>query len=146
MTAETIYQQLKARGHKLTPQRELIINILINAPGPMTAQAIFEAVTRQYPHISFDTVYRNLGLLTDLGLVNRLRLKKKFSCYYEVAGTHRHHLVCLGCGASFPLHYCPFENIADRLTEEGGFRVVDHAFEIYGYCRQCDRKTEPRCE
>lgn len=143
MTAEAIYRELKARGHKLTPQRELIIGILLNAAGPMTAQAIFEAVARKHPHISFDTVYRNLGLLSDLGLVNRLRLRKRFSCHYEMAGSHRHHLVCLGCGASFPLAYCPFEGVAEHLQEQGGFRIVDHAFEIYGYCRICDRQSKP---
>jgi Fe2+ or Zn2+ uptake regulation protein len=133
-----IRKTLHGLGLKLTPQRELILTVLLEATEPLTAQEVFAAVRQNRPRISFDTVYRNLGLLSEIGLVNRINLKVRFNTRFEIADEHRHHLVCLGCGTARPVAICPFREAARSLEKEQGFRIVNHAFEVYGYCPGCD--------
>ncbi len=138
MQLEALKKRLRDSGLKLTPQREMLLRTLLEAGKPMTAQEIHDHIRPQQPQISFDTVYRNLSLLSAHGLVNKINLKVKFNTRFELAREHSHHLVCLKCGASFPLPYCPFETRAREVAAESNFRVVDHAFEVYGYCAACD--------
>lgn len=140
MKAQEIQQRLRQSGCRMTPQRRLIIDTLLRAPEPLTAQQVYETVAASFPNISFDTVYRNLGLLNRLGVVNRINLKVRFNSRFEIADGHRHHFVCLECGSSFPINFCPFEQFVPKIPPESGFRVVDHAFEMYGYCAQCQEE------
>ncbi|MBO8128072.1 MAG: transcriptional repressor [Peptococcaceae bacterium] len=141
MNLQVIKEKLKNKGFKLTPQRELIIQTLLQKDRPCTAQEVFSAVSAKHPNISFDTVYRNLNLLNELGIVNLINLKTRFSARFEITGDHHHHLVCLGCGTAYPLPFCPFKNMADHLAEEMDFSVIDHAFEVYGYCKECQKNN-----
>ncbi|MBU4533356.1 MAG: Fur family transcriptional regulator [Eubacteriales bacterium] len=138
MDVEEITQQLKEHACRLTPQRRMIVQALLASSEPLTAQQVHSSVSRTFPNISFDTVYRNLGLLSRLGIVNRINLKVKFNCRFELAQEHRHHFICLSCGSSFPVSYCPFEHYSSKAQTDTGFRVVDHAFEVYGYCAGCN--------
>ncbi|MDA8096516.1 MAG: Fur family transcriptional regulator [Clostridia bacterium] len=138
MNADDVTKKLREHGCRLTPQRRLIIQALLASREPLTAQQVFNTVSLEFPNISFDTVYRNLGLLSQLGVVNRINLKVKFNCRFEIARGHHHHFICLGCGSSFPVDFCPFEQYTSELPGNTGFRVVDHAFEVYGYCAGCN--------
>lgn len=132
---------LKVRGYKLTPQRIEILRALADGDRPLTAQEVFTAVRRVLPNISLDTVYRNLTTLTQDGLTNQVNLQLKESARFELQGPnqHHHHLVCLGCNRSFCVDACPLP-IDITSTEDPGFRMVSHAFEVYGYCSGCQAK------
>ena len=54
---------LRNSGCKLTEQRRLILLLFEHGPGHLTAQQVFESVTRSQPDISLVTVYRTLELL-----------------------------------------------------------------------------------
>lgn len=140
MKVADVVRTLRQSGHRMTPQRQRIIEILVTEEEPPTAQEIFERVREDYPNISLDTVYRNLGLLTDVGLVHQINLKAGERARFEFVGNarHHHHLICLHCGRFSCLDFCPLgEEITERAAREQGFRVVSHAFELYGYCRDC---------
>lgn len=143
MELETIRVTLRSLGFKLTPQRDLIINSLLQAGRPLTAREVLESVQNAHPRMSFDTVYRNLSLLSEIGVVNRINLKVRFNSRFEIADDHRHHLVCLGCGNTRPVELCPFGEAAAGLEKKEGFRIVNHAFEIYGYCPGCNAGLSP---
>lgn len=138
MDLPAIRSALRTHGLKLTPQRELIVDALLQSGKPLTAREVFKTVRRRRARISFDTVYRNLGLLCELGLVNRINLQVRFNSRFEIARDHRHHLVCLGCGEVRPVNVCPFREVAAQLGAEQGFSIVNHAFEVYGYCAGCN--------
>jgi Fur family transcriptional regulator, zinc uptake regulator len=134
---------LKERGIKLTPQRIEILRALAAAGRPLAAQEVLTAVRKALPHISLDTIYRNLTMLTQDGLTNQVNLQVKESARFELQGPqqHHHHLVCLGCGRSFCVEACPLP-IEIASSEDPSFRIVSHAFEIYGYCSECQAKEE----
>ena len=139
MNFHSAVRRLKERGLKLTPQRLEILRIVMEAGRPLTAREVMEAVRATHPHISVDTVYRNLTVLTQCGLVNQVNLQNRESTRFEYQGEdgHHHHFVCLACGKSFCVEWCPTATMHAVPAQDPGFRVLGHAFEVYGYCSQC---------
>lgn len=139
LSLDAIVAEVKARGLKVTPQRLEILRILSEAAEPLTAQEVLRAVQATQPQVSLDTIYRNLALLVEQGLIGQVNLQNRESARYELqsGGHHHHHMVCLGCGRTFCIELCPTALMACRPDEDPKFKVVGHAFEIYGYCSQC---------
>lgn len=133
-----LLQKLRDKGYKLTLQRKLILEALGEEAEPQSAQEIHKKLLVKFPVISFDTVYRNLVLLDELGIVNRLNLKTRFNAKFEIpSDSHFHHFICLNCGKNFPIDYCPFNDRFKKELKDKEYTVVDHAFEVYGYCNSC---------
>jgi Fe2+ or Zn2+ uptake regulation protein len=134
--------QIRTAGHKLTPQRMEILRVLIAAGAPISALAVLARVKETYPYISLDTVYRNLSMLSNTGLVNQINLQNKGTALFEFQGeAHHHHAICLECGKSFCVDSCPLPKVVPLPAEDQSFRVVSHAFEIYGYCSKCQLES-----
>lgn len=130
---------LRQRGLRATSQRIAILEALDDAGRALTARELHERVQATHPTISLDTVYRTLAVLTAAGLVGQINLQNREAARFELQGdAHHHHAVCLGCGASFCLPGCPPGVQQVRPSAVPGFRVVGHAFEVYGYCPACD--------
>lgn len=129
--------EIRHQGHKLTPQRRAVVQALQAAGHPLTAQEVFHHVRQSFPEVSLDTVYRNLRLLTDLGILHLIggRDSDRFEL---AAGTeHHHHLVCLNCGGSVCIDFCPLDQRWHDAAARHDFQITRHSFDIYGYCNAC---------
>ena len=83
---------------KYSRQREAIVNFLKDRKDHPTADFIYRHIREEYPNISLGTVYRNLALLEELGMV------MKISCndgneHYDPNVMPHYHFICRGCGA-----------------------------------------------
>lgn len=136
-----LLDQLSARGYKITPQRRIILQALVDSSKHLSAEEIAERVNRVESGISVATVYRNLNLLVKIGMVSKLDLHDG-PARYELNQGHDHHLVCLGCGNAIKLGVCPMQGEIKELIEKTGFEVDSHHFEITGYCRKCQARRE----
>jgi len=138
-SVQGVLELLRERGYRRTPQRECIVEILWESDSPLTAREVHQRVRQAFPHVSLDTVYRNLELLREAGLVSQINLQSRESARFELLrdGAHHHHLVCLACGDSFCLPVCPVDLEELERCHEEDFVVVSHAFELYGYCKSC---------
>lgn len=138
LSLEECLQSLKARGQKMTPQRREILSAIIDSRKPLTARDLHGRVRRSFPGVSLDTVYRNLLLLTASGLVSQINLQNKGIARFEFQGSgHHHHAICLECGASFCIDNCVIPATIPSPREDRGFKIVSHAFEVYGVCSKC---------
>lgn len=130
---------LKKKGYKITTHRKVILEIFNKRPGHLfTASEVLEEILKKNIHINFSTVYRNLEVLEDAGILYRNNLDNGINYYELNSGEHHHHLICLGCGSTTDTGYCPIEEMKHAL-KDNNFTAVDHRFEIYGYCKQCNR-------
>lgn len=134
---EARLQSVKRGGHRLTLQRRRILKALADAGHPQTAQEIHRRLAEGDPEIGLDTVYRNLRLLTGLGLVNKIAAAGQRGDLFELADDHHHHYLCLGCGAVTCLPVCPLGDHLPAPPAPAGFQVMAHVFEVYGYCASC---------
>ncbi|TCT15971.1 Fur family zinc uptake regulator [Melghiribacillus thermohalophilus] len=128
-------QKLKHHGYKYTDKREDMLEFFGNYDGYRTASDVQEFMKERYDGISFDTIYRNLHLFHDLGILEATELngEKHFRMKCDTS-KHHHHLICKECGKTREIELCPMEYIEKELK---GFRIDDHKFEIYGVCYDC---------
>lgn len=139
---EKLESALKDRGYKLTEQRRLIIRAFIESPVHHTAQEIFDMVREKCSEINFSTIYRNLELLSELEIINKLHIESGIS-HYELTGlAHHHHIICKKCGATQEIDICPYAGLEEEKLKFLGFKATGHKFEIYGYCSKCSHIKE----
>jgi Fur family transcriptional regulator, zinc uptake regulator len=126
---------LKEKGYKFTNKRQDILELFAAEKRYLTAKDVLEHLKSKYPGLSFDTIYRNIAVYVDLGVLEATELdgerRFRFTCTTK---EHHHHLICLDCGKTTSLKSCPMKNIPKNVN---GFNVVDHKFEVYGYCQEC---------
>jgi Fur family transcriptional regulator, zinc uptake regulator len=135
LTIDDAMDLLKEKGFKYTEKRKDLLNVFAREKRYLSAKEVQESLKERYPGLSFDTIYRNLTTFVDLDLLEETEWegekKFRFTCSHN---DHHHHLICLSCGGSKPIHTCPMEVLGNELT---GFDVTGHKFEIYGYCKEC---------
>lgn len=135
MDLQEALQLLKKKGYKYTDKREYMLQLFSREKRYLSAKDVLEHMQQKYSGLSFDTIYRNLSLFSDLKILEFTELdgerKFRFSCATD---DHHHHLICLDCGKTKHIHLCPMENW--NVTTDG-FHIVGHKFEVYGYCDLC---------
>jgi Fur family zinc uptake transcriptional regulator len=124
---------LKQHGYKYTRKRELFLELFAKERRYLTAKDVLEHLKPTFSGLSFDTIYRNLSVFTDLGILEETELagEKRFRFSCSTSG-HHHHMICLDCGKTSAVEACPMGDI-----EANDFHITDHKFEIYGYCQDC---------
>ncbi len=134
MLYKQILAELAANNCKLTVQRRDILKVLVRAKTHLSARQIFDRLRKTHPQISFDTVYRNLAVMKQLHLVNQLDFQDGRNRYeLNRRQDHHHHMICLKCGGAWNIPGCPL----DHLDVHNNFKVINHRFEIFGYCQAC---------
>jgi len=137
---DTAAESLRDEGYRLTPQRMMILDIIFNSQGHITAEDVHQRVRQQYPFVDISTVYRTLNLLKKLRLITETDLGGGSVRYERLERGRHHHLVCRQCAASFPLEHSLLAPLEERLLGEYGFAAdLDH-FAIFGLCRRCQEQ------
>lgn len=139
MSTPGLLKLLKAKGYKLTVQRQQIIEALRHTGSRVSARDVHAVLGKINPTISMDTIYRNLRLLTEIGVVHQISLQS--GTVYELADDkhHHHHLVCIGCEKVVCIPYCPEPLGYTEQANAEGFQVLGHSFEVYGRCAACSK-------
>lgn len=138
---EQLKLKLKDKGYKLTTQRRIIIDVILENQGyHLSPEQIYDKVKDKYPEIGLATVYRTLQLLEELDIVYKLNFNDGCN-RYEVnsnSSDHRHHhLICLRCGNVLEVELDLLENLEEEIENEGKFKIVDHNVKFFGYCENC---------
>ncbi|MDY0322475.1 MAG: Fur family transcriptional regulator [Candidatus Carbobacillus sp.] len=135
MTVEEALQMLQRKGFKYTGKREMLIRILDREDRYVTAKELLEEMQEAYPELSFDTIYRNLGLFHELGIVSVTELsgERRYRMRCNLP-EHHHHMICLICGKTREIKACPLDAM---WGDPDNFQIIDHKFEVYGYCQAC---------
>jgi Fur family ferric uptake transcriptional regulator len=134
----SILDSLKAGGKKLTKPRRAILGVLEQSPLPITAAEVHARLRKANAPVDLVTVYRNLAMLQDLGLVNPVGFHEG-QMRYEVhhGREHHHHIQCQGCGKIVDLMLCPLKKLTKLVEEQTRFSVASHTLEFFGWCPQC---------
>jgi len=124
-------RQLRARGLRLTPQREQVLSA-VRALGHATPEQIGERV----PEVDLTTIYRTLELLEEIGLVRHAHLGHGAPSYRPAEDDHVH-VVCHTCGKVVDADPSLVDAMAERLHSERGFLLDRSHFTVFGRCREC---------
>jgi len=120
-----------------TKQRRVILNTITNTAPHMTAEEIYNLAKKKLPSISEGTVYRNLNILADEGIVRRLFLPNS-PVRYESNPARHGHLVCEGCGLIADIFLDSFTAVEEEARAKGiGALGVDIVMTYI--CPACER-------
>jgi Fur family ferric uptake transcriptional regulator len=128
--------QLRAKGYRLTPQRQLVLEA-VGRLGHATPDDIVGEVHRTAAAVNVSTIYRTLDLLEALGLVTHTHLGHGAPTYHAASDERHVHLVCQGCGHVTEVDPSSVHDTVARLEREQGFRVDVGHLAVAGWCREC---------
>jgi Fe2+ or Zn2+ uptake regulation protein len=119
-----------------TTQRAVILRVVEEADGHLTAAAIYERVRRAYPSIAYGTVYRTLHLLAEHELIQELTFADQASRFDKRAERHDH-VYCSVCGAIEDVEV-PVALLAQHVAaERTGYVIESHHTVFAGVCQDC---------
>ena len=131
--------KLKSTGVRMTPQRHAILAYLLDSMGHPTADEIYRALADRFPSMSVATVYNNLRLFKEAGLVRELTYGDSSSKFDAKMSDH-YHVICKKCNKMVDFEYPSIVGIEETASKETGFIVESHRMEIYGVCADCQTK------
>lgn len=133
---------LRQRGHRLTPQRLQVLQVVKAHSRHLTAEEIHAAIVPQQPYLDIATVYRSLQWLQSVGLVAPISLGDGKQHYeYRRPGEHHHHLICQGCGHATEIPDAILDDLKVALLQHYGFTLrVDH-LALNGHCAHCSQSA-----
>jgi Fur family ferric uptake transcriptional regulator len=125
-----------------TSQRRLLLSIIQEAEMHLDAKELYRRASERDDSISLATVYRNLHLFKERGLINERHLGQA-RCYYEMKRLGEHqHLVCESCGQVIEFESPLIRKLVAEVQRKNNFSVTKVELCLEGYCRKC--KEEKR--
>ncbi|MBA2751989.1 MAG: transcriptional repressor [Actinobacteria bacterium] len=133
---ERILKMFRDRGGRVTTPRRAIITALLQAGNHVTADELTDTVQTAHPDVHTSTIYRCLGSLEELGVVDHVHLGHGRAVYHLADESHQH-LVCESCGTVVEVPDKVFATLAKGVHKQFGFLVQPRHFAVSGRCRSC---------
>jgi Fur family ferric uptake transcriptional regulator len=107
---------------RLTNQRQVIIEELKKVTSHPTANEVFDMVRKRLPRIGLGTVYRNLDLLSDRGIIKKLEV---------------YHIRCINCNRVDDIFIERHKDLEKSAASCCNFKILDHHVQFSGICSKC---------
>ncbi|MGW2471500.1 Fur family transcriptional regulator [Streptomyces sp. NPDC001665] len=131
---------LRKRGYRLTPQRQLVLEA-VDTLEHATPDDILSEVRRTASGVNISTVYRTLELLEELELVSHAHLGHGAPTYHLADRHHHIHLVCRDCADVIEADVSVVAEFTEKLRGAFGFETDMKHFAIFGRCADCAAKA-----
>ena len=138
---EHALERLKGTGVRMTPQRHAILSYLLNTVSHPSVDEIYKALAVRFPNMSVATVYNNLKVFLEAGLVRELTYGDGASRFDADMSDH-YHAICEQCGRIEDFSYRSFNDMEQTAEMSTGFEIKGHRAEVYGLCPDCMRSTK----
>lgn len=129
--------KMSRNGWRVTEQRKTLAKIFAEHDGYLSPKDVYDQMVIKYPSVSLATVYNNLRMLSEMGVLEHFYfieggLKFRENCVSH----HHHHLICVNCEKTLPFVYCPMDQGPEF---PGNYKILNHRFEVYGICEDCQQ-------
>jgi Fur family ferric uptake transcriptional regulator len=127
------------RKLRMTRQRKVILEEIRKVRTHPTADEVYEMVRRRIPRISMGTVYRDLDILSEYGMIQKLGGQQR---RFDGNMQNHYHVRCISCGRVEDVPMRPLERIEDSAHKICGYEIRGHSLEFIGLCPECKRKEK----
>lgn len=134
-------EALRAKGMRWTPQRRLLLSVLAEAEGHVTAAELIERCRAQDPETTPSTVYRTLDVLEDLGLVRHAHGMDGREEYHVRPDSDHGHLHCIDCGQTWDIDAREANSLVASMARTRGFAVDLSHLSVSGRCAECRARS-----
>lgn len=131
---------LRSGDQRYTTGRRALVAALRSVGQPVTIPQILDAAVG----LAQSSVYRNLVVLEEAGVVTRIVTNDDFARYElaEHLTEHHHHLICSSCGdvTDFLLadkDEAGLDKALHAIADDAGFAVETHRLDLVGTCSDC---------
>ena len=129
---DEIIKIIQQSPYKLTPQREKIVEILVE---------------NKDQHLSAEELYfiRTLDIFYELKILEKISFSNGVSKYHlrqSVDDELHHHLICTNCNNIEKVSNPIFNKLIEYMKKEYSFEVQDNSLSFYGTCAKCKGKGE----
>ncbi len=133
---------VRASGLRLTSARRLVLEALLAARKPISAEDIADGLGGKMTESDIASVYRNLETLGELGLVRHFHAGHGPGRYVlEGLGEHEY-LACESCGALESVEPSSLDGVREKVRELSGFEARFSHFPIVGLCARCAKRRK----
>ncbi len=121
---------------RLTTQRQIILEELGKVTSHPTANEVYDMVRKRLPRIGLGTVYRNLELMADNGIILKLEVGGTQKRFDATVAPH-YHIRCLSCGKVNDIEIPVMDDINKTAAELSHYQILGHHIEFSGICNEC---------
>ena len=134
---EMILDKLKEKGHRITPQRLVILRTLVESQNHPSVEDIFAKVRVHFPTTSLATVYKTISVIKELGEVLELEFSSGHNRYDGHKPYPHPHLLCVKCKKIVDPELSSLAHLTQELVSDTGYRILSHRLDFYGICPKC---------
>jgi len=129
---------IRGKGCRLTGERLKLIEGIRRQRGHFNVDILLSCLKKQGLKVSRDTVYRNLPILLEAGVVAQ-SFRTSRDTYYECARSkaHHDHLICRGCEKVVEFKDAEIERAQRGVAEKHHFKLEYHCHQLVGLCKKC---------
>jgi Fur family ferric uptake transcriptional regulator len=121
---------------RMTSQREIILEELRKLKSHPTADELYLVVRKRLPRISIATVYRNLEMMSEAGIIKKLEYSGRQKRFDATIQPHNH-IHCIRCGRISDIQTIPGSELRSMISDSCGFEIIDDQVEFSGICPEC---------
>ncbi len=140
-SVERIASKFRDEGLRMTPQRQVVFEILQASDAHPSAEAVHAEARKKFPSLSLRTVYQTLHDLERLGEVQLLELGTGQARFDPGVERAHHHLVCERCGRVDDL-FAELPSLELDAEASRGYRVNRAEVVFRGLCQSCREGTD----
>lgn len=126
----------KLPGMRLTTQRQIILEELAKVTSHPTANEVYDMVRKRLPRIGLGTVYRNLELMADSGIILKLEVGGTQKRFDATIAPH-YHIRCIHCGKVDDIDIEVQQQINEQAADASAYDILGHHIEFSGICSEC---------
>jgi Fur family transcriptional regulator, peroxide stress response regulator len=134
---QDLIDKLKTRGYRITPQRELIIRVIVASPDHPSAEMIYERVKAVFPMTSLATIYKTIHILKEQAEILELAFTSGGNRFDAARPGPHPHLICVNCQKIVDPDLDLFRTITREILDHYGFQINHTRMDIYGLCETC---------
>ena len=134
---EIIIQKLRDSGHRITPQRLAIVEILAKSEDHPSVENMHDQIKKDFPTMSLATVYKNIELIKSLGEVLELGFPDGSNRYDGNKPDPHPHVICIKCKKILDPDLDSLVEMQKEVALETNFKILYHRLDFFGICSNC---------
>src|SRR5262245_28967826 len=135
---------VRERGLRVSAARRLVLESLLAADGPMSAEQIAAGIGGRVPSSDIGSVYRNLQAFEDVGVVRHVHLGHGPGLHALAIGGRRAYHHCERRAAYRAVDPEELDAVRELVESRFGYRASFAHFPIVGLCASCASAVHDR--
>ncbi len=130
---------------RITTQRQILLEELSSVNSHPTACELYDMVRKRLPRIGLGTVYRNLELMAEHGMILKIELGGSQKRFDAITAPH-YHIRCSRCNRVEDIDVDILEDFIGAASKNTAYNIIGHRVEFSGKCPKCQEKKGNRDE